>query len=143
MKEKYERAQSIHIKNQILLKIREQPLYRHDLDDMFQLERSDMTNFLTSLKKKGLIAAYKPDMHKPPNQRRWHHTEKTEMFDECVRATRTKYIETITGVSWKEPVKFHPLANRDMCKTADSYHTKGNATKLNSWSGYESMGGLG
>ena len=143
MSEKYERAESIHIKNQILIKIREQPLYRHDLDDMFQLARSDMTNFLTSLKNKGLIAAYQPDMHKPPNKRRWSRTEMTKMFDECVRPTRKKYVETIAQSSWKAPVVFHPHANPAMCKTADSYHTKGSSEKVSSWQGYESMGGLG
>lgn len=143
MTEKRDPADTAALKNKVLAAIRAQPLYRHDIVDMFGLNRMDTTNFLMSLKKVGLIEMYKPDLVKPHNFRRWAATARTESYEECIRLIRKKYIARVTDDARQKKVEFHPLANPAMCVTADDHHVSVRKEKISPWSGYQSMGGLG
>lgn len=140
-KEKRSRDEAQYLTDLVLEAIRQQPLYRHDLIDMFNLERGDLNNFLCRLKNNGLIEIYAPDKDKHQNKRRWYKTERTESYHEVVKASQVRS-QTAFINSYKGDVTFSPHANPAMCRTSMSYHTKGNTSKINAWAGYSSMGAM-
>ena len=139
--EKRERNKSQEMVDLLLEALRAQPLYRHDLVEMFNFSNQDLNNFMYRLKKHNLIEIYQPDINKHANMRRWYKTERTESYIDIVKESKQKTTEALIN-GCKGEVKFSPHANPLMCKTSMSYHTSGNRTKVSAWSGYTSMAGL-
>ena len=136
MTNKKTREEMLEIKDFILAEIRKQPLYRHDLDEMFGLSYGQLTNALTALKTNDLIATFKDDMSKPHNMRRWFKTDRTETYLECRQASKSKSTKAFLMNAHKGDGF---LENASMKVTSDDHHPTGNKTRVSAWSGYSSM----
>lgn len=132
----------LEVKDLILAELRKQPLYRHDLNDMFDLDKHQLNNALTQLKSHGLIATFKDDLKKHANNRRWYKTDKTETYLECMQVSRSRSTKSLLTAAHKSSEAYSPYANPDMCITSDDYPVAGNKTKVSAWSGYSSMAAL-
>ena len=129
----------LEVKDLILAELRKQPLHRHDLNDMFDLDFGQLNNALTQLKKYGLIATCKNDLNNSANSRRWYKTDKTETYLECMQLSRSRSTKHLLLNSHKSIEVYSPYANPDMCVTSNDHHTTSNKTKVSAWSGYSSM----
>ena len=129
----------LEVKDLILAELRKQPLYRHDLNDMFDLDKHQLNNALTQLKSHGLIATFKDDLTKHPNKRRWYCTERTESYLDCMKVSRSRSTQFLLTATHKSSDVYSPYANPDMCVTSNDHHTTSNKTKVSAWSGYSSM----
>lgn len=130
------------MKDLILAELRKQPLYRHDLNDMFDLDFGQLNNALTQLKNHNLIATFKDDLKKHANNRRWYKTDRTETYLECMQVSRSRSTQSLLAAEHKSSEVYSPYANPDMCITSNDYPVTGNKTKVSAWSGYSSMAAL-
>lgn len=122
-------------KEAVLSAIREKPMYRKELNGMFNLDNEKMTNYLTSLKNFNLIQAHPDDLGAAKNKRRWARTDSTASLEDCLRFSKEFYLKKADDK--RKALMFIP--NTMMRVSIDDYHTTGNKRNLSAWAGYNSM----
>lgn len=137
MKNKKTTLEMLEIKDLLLAAIREKPIYRNELNEMFGLSYGQLTNALTALKTNGLIATFKEDSAKPHNLRRWYKTERAETYLECRQASQSKSTKAFLMNAHKGDGYLDYATTTVSC---NDYPTYGNKQKMSAWSGYSSMG---
>ena len=122
-------------KEAVLIAIREKPMYRKELNGMFNLDNQKMTNYLTSLKNYKLIQFHPDDATASKNKRRWARTDSTASLEDCLRFSKEFYLKKADDK--RKELLFKPSAI--MRVSVDDYHTTGNKAKHSAWTGYNSM----
>lgn len=124
------REQNKILKDKVLDKLREGPLYFAELKEFFGLKKDNLSNVLISLKYFGLIETYHKDLTAAPNKRRWVAVEGAITFKETLeqaeKTNKAKAEET-----------YSPYAT--MKHSSADHHPTGNKHKINPWLGYSSF----
>ena len=124
------REQNKILKDKVLDKLREGPLYFAELKEFFGLKKDNLSNVLISLKYFGLIETYHKDLTAAPNKRRWVAVQGTATFRETL-----EHAEKTNKAKAEET--FLPYASMTHSSAHD--HPTGNKHKVNPWTGYSSF----
>jgi len=118
------------LKDLVLDKLRDGPLYFAEIKEIFNLKKDNLSNILISLKYFELIETYHKDLTAAPNKRRWVAVKDAMTFEE-----KLKQVEKHNREKAEEQIS--PLASRVV--NSNMYHTHGSKGKLSAWQGYTSF----
>lgn len=113
------------------------PMSYAEIQQAMNIPRNKLTNHMTQLKKFGFVKYCDQDANKHITMKRYIAVIESGTYSQMMSDRRA----INSQMTWKDGIeKFSNKAS--MKVTCEDYHTKGNRSKVNAWSGYASMGSL-
>jgi len=137
--------EALNIKDAIQAMLLQQPLTPKEVQDILGLDKTQTTNYFTSLKKQGLIGWHESFNTGHVARRKYIAYKNKPKFSEIINqrlAGRQQVANDKREQKRQEVSRAKKNPNVSMVVSIDDYHTKSTRSHKHEWRGYNSMNGL-